>query len=286
MSQQFNLRCATPLEVKDKTGAKVPVNCGKCPYCKKRRVNSWVFRLLEEDKISLSSYFITLTYDGNNVPITPNKFMTLKKRDYQLFMKRLRKLQKTKIKYYAVGEYGTDNWRPHYHAIIFNVEDIEHINTAWQKDGKSMGRIDIGQVSSSSIAYTAKYIDKERRIPLHARDDRTPEFSLMSKGLGKDYLTPQIKKYHRNDLTRMYVTLPGNHRTAMPKYYRDRIFSDSDKARQRRIIDRIERAEIKEYKAQFDKLYKNSDITFEKYMDDLKYAKYHKFYSTKNIRKL
>ena len=64
--------------------------CGKCPNCYARRISGWSFRLMEEDKVSSSSYFITLTYD--NPPMSENGFMTLKKSDFQKFMKRLRKL--------------------------------------------------------------------------------------------------------------------------------------------------------------------------------------------------
>ena len=102
--------CDTPYSVKPKGWLNaIDVPCGKCPNCKKRRVNEWVFRLQEEDKVSSTSYFITLTYDTVVVPISPNGFMTLKKRDLQLFWKRLRKAigKGPKIRYYAVGEYGS-----------------------------------------------------------------------------------------------------------------------------------------------------------------------------------
>ena len=56
--------CDTPYSVKPKGWLNaIDVPCGKCPNCKKRRVNEWVFRLQEEDKVSSTSYFITLTYD-------------------------------------------------------------------------------------------------------------------------------------------------------------------------------------------------------------------------------
>ena len=47
---------------------------------------------------------------------------TLRKRDYQLFMKRLRKaFPNDKIRFYAAGEYGPKTLRPHYHAILFGL---------------------------------------------------------------------------------------------------------------------------------------------------------------------
>lgn len=231
----------------------IPIPCGKCPPCLKRRVDAWVFRLRQEDLISSSAHFVTLTYDTNHVPITNNGFMTLKKDDFQKFMKRLRKKTDNKLRYYAAGEYGDQNWRPHYHAIIFNCPQTAHFHSAWSIYHKKsdtyipIGHVDIGTVSGDSIAYTAKYIHKSKRIPLHARDDRIPEFSLMSKGLGDNYITPATKNYHKKNLDQLYLTNPGGHKIAMPRYYRDKIFTDQEKAQQVDLVQNalaLEKAKI------------------------------------------
>lgn len=214
----------------------IPVPCGKCPPCKKRRVDQWVFRLKQEDKISLMSHFVTLTYSTDHVPISDNGFMTLAKKDFQNFIKRLRHLTNNNVKYYACGEYGTQNKRPHYHAIIFNIQAVQHYASAWCLNGVQLGKIDVGGVSGNSIAYTCKYMDKEKTIPLHSRDDRTKEFSLMSKGLGQNYLSPEIIKYHKENLDRLYLTTQDGNKIAMPKYYRQKIFSEDEKRKQIHII--------------------------------------------------
>lgn len=231
-----------------KDGNPIPydVPCGKCAVCKRRRVSQWVFRLQQEEKISSSSKFITLTYDAKNLPLTANNFPTLHKPDFQKFMKRLRKRQKTKIRYYAVGEYGTLRQRPHYHAILFNVEDEEYITQAW-----GLGATHIGTVTASSIAYTAKYIDKDKQIPVHKNDKRVKEFSLMSKGIGKNYITPASKQYHKSDLTRCFVTTPQNIRVAIPRYYRNKIYTEKERKKQNEIISDLisekQRIDFKEY---------------------------------------
>lgn len=260
--------CKSPLYVKAKAFSEdIPVPCGKCPACKQRRVNSWVFRLMQEDKISKTAFFVTLTYDTKHVPITDNGFMTLCKRDFQLFMKRLRKIQKKyepkskSIKYYAAGEYGETYSRPHYHAIIFNVGSIDWFSEAWSLESDSgvreaLGSLDVGQVSNDSVAYVAKYIDKAKRIPMHNRDDREREFSLMSKGLGANYMTDEIVKYHKEHLDELYLTKEGGYRIAMPKYYRDKIFSETEKVRQLHIIkDKLDEEEEKLIKEVQDKGY-------------------------------
>jgi len=201
----------------------IPVPCGKCPNCLQRRSQQWIFRLLEHDKVHIGSLFITLTYDNEHVPISKNGYMTLCKKDFQLFMKRLRKsYPKThgKISYYACGEYGETYERPHFHAIVFNAH-TDNIQRAWQ-----LGQCHFGQVSGDSIAYTTKYMHKGKIIPKHQNDDRVPEFQLFSQRLGISYLSPATIKYHQDDITRLYVTFPGGQKAALPRYFRDKIYSD------------------------------------------------------------
>lgn len=226
------MACITPYAVKKKTtGETVPVPCGKCPDCVGRRISGWSFRLMQQEKISMSSYFITLTYDTAHVPITRAGFMSLNKRHIQLFYKRLRKLHASdtitsgmpSIKYFTVGEYGGKTNRPHYHAILFNVH-LPHIQRAWQ-----YGSVHYGKVSGASVGYTLKYIHKAKKIPMHRNDDRIPEFALMSKGLGQNYLTNKMVKWHHADLVnRMYVTTSQGQKVSMPRYYKQKIYTESE----------------------------------------------------------
>lgn len=264
----------------------VPVPCGKCPNCKKRRVDEWVFRMMEEDKISSSSYFITLTYNTDTVPISKNGFMTLSKKDYQDYMKRLRKLNKTTLKYYAVGEYGTKNKRPHYHAIIFNIEDKETIFKAWQ----NKGTVHVGQVSGDSIAYTMKYIDKITNKKQHARDDRQPEFPLMSKGIGKNYITEQTKNWHKSDLSRMFVVRPGGHKVSMPRYYKNQIFTDHERDIQIRLANDARHETENRMANKFDntwgKYTKHPSFDFTRWISLQKLERHDKFYRSIKSRSL
>lgn len=226
----MSTKCITPFFVKDKfTGENIPVPCSKCPPCKKRRTSGWSFRLVKEGERSISALFVTLTYNTNSVPLTQKGFMNLNKADVQKFMKRLRKLSNEKLKYYVCGEYGSKNMRPHYHMIIFNA-DKEKIERAWALDNKPIGQIYIGDVNEASIGYTLKYMCKKGKIPMHYNDDRIKEFSLMSKGLGSNYLTPQMIKWHKKDIEkRMFCNIKDNKKIAMPRYYKDKIYSKFDK---------------------------------------------------------
>lgn len=287
------MACDTPYMAEQKGDGPpvmVPVPCGRCPPCKKRRASSWTFRLMQEDKVSTSSYFITLTYDTDNVPINDSGQLTLNKRDWQLFMKRLRRQTTTYVKkhdvpnptirYYAVGEYGSKRYRPHYHAIIYNVPDVELIYSSWE-----LGTVHIGTVSGASVAYTSKYIDKPTRIPAYEGDDRLPEFSLMSNGLGKNYINAKSRTYHQSDPTgRYYVSTDTGLKLAMPRYYRDQLFTDAQKKEQNKaaLYEQYENNII--HRREFEQKFKGSGYTFEQYLESQVYARYEQFYKNQKPR--
>lgn len=100
----------------------IPVPCGKCASCKCDYSRDWANRMILELQDHDEAMFLTLTYNEQHLPISPQGFPTLVKRDVQLFLKRLRKyLGDTKIRYYVAGEYGTTTHRPHYHAIVYGI---------------------------------------------------------------------------------------------------------------------------------------------------------------------
>ncbi len=273
----MSTKCITPFHVKDKfTGEYIPVPCSKCPPCKKRRTSGWSFRLVKEGQRSKTALFVTLTYDTHSVPITENGFMNLDKSDVQKFMKRLRKLSNEKLKYYICGEYGSKRMRPHYHLIIFNA-DAEKVQKAWSLDNKPLGQIYIGEVNEASIGYTLKYMTKKGKIPMHHKDDRLKEFSLMSKGLGSNYLSDNMVKWHKNDIeNRMYCNLKDNKKIAMPRYYKDKIYSEFDKVRisnhiktkleeedkklQEEYGDTLSKILVERHIKQFEKMHKNAEL--------------------------
>lgn len=219
----LNMQCLTPLHLYRKVFQKwIDVPCGKCYFCIANRVNGWQFRLQQEDKISKSSHFVTFTYDTQNLPIATDGELSLDKQDLQLFFKRLRKTQYEKIKYFACGEYGENTERPHYHAILFNVESLLQIEKTWQK-----GKIHAGTVTPQSIGYTLKYMFKHK-LPTFKK--RANEFQLMSKGLGASYINEKSSKWHKDNLLeRGYSPLLEGNKTTLPRYYKDKIYTPYEK---------------------------------------------------------
>lgn len=221
-------RCVSPFQ-KIYQNRTMSLPCGKCYECKARRTSGWSFRLMQEFKRCTTAYFVTLTYDPLHVPMSPNGFMTLDKRDCQLFMKNLRRTYRyeknpPKIKYYLVGEYGSRTQRPHYHAIIFNAASPEDIMAAW-RNGVDFH---FGDVAEASVGYTLKYISKPATIGKFGRDDRVKEFSLMSKGIGSNYIDDAVFKWHRADLQRVYLPLKDGKKICLPRYYRRHLYTDKE----------------------------------------------------------
>ena len=139
---------------------KVSVPCGKCGQCLTQKRNEWTFRIKEEQKSQHSAHFLTLTYNDESIPKTYGGSETIIKKDLQLFIKRLRIYQtrhtrsKWKIRYYAVGEYGSLTQRPHYHLIIFNIspKTIQKLESIW-----GLGNIQICIANQKTIHYVTKY---------------------------------------------------------------------------------------------------------------------------------
>ena len=222
-------QCITPgnrtQEYKDYYGKNRTINfpCGKCVSCLKRRASQWSFRLAQEAQASSSASFLTLTYQ--TTPTSEHGFPTLVKKDFQLFMKKLRKKTPLyKLKYYACGEYGTKTYRPHYHAIIFNlphriISRPDTITNIWGK-----GHTMITHSNDLTINYVSGYIMKNNIKPINKWDDRQREFSLMSKKMGLNYLTPQMIQFYK-DRQLTAIQKENGHFISMPRYYKEKIFN-------------------------------------------------------------
>lgn len=220
--------CVSAIKTKYKTntGESIAVPCGACYECRRSRIEGWAVRIEKEADVSTSAFFITLTYNDDNLPLSGNDWATLYKYDLQNFFKRLRKRSKNKIKYYAVGEYGEQTFRPHYHILIFNA-NVHDIEKSWK-----IGNIHIGTLEKASIRYVLNYMEKERWKP-HPDDDREPMKAYMSKGLGKAYINERTLKWHRDDvLNRAYYPLPDGRKTSLPRYYKEKLYTKEERKKQ------------------------------------------------------
>lgn len=232
--------CLTPLSVEVPKGSKhyIAVPCGKCANCLKTRVNEWTFRLKQELKVSKNAYFVTLTYSDACLPRSKLGIPIVCKKDLQNFFKRLRKNEAQKIKsqgykirYFLVSEYGGHTGRPHYHALLFNLpvdkgykgdmEAVEMIHKAWK-----YGAVNIGTVTSNSIAYCAHYstawhYDEEKT-------NRVRPFMLCSRRppIGDAYLNTKHADWLKDSYCLFDVD--DSHVISVPRYYRRKIAGNDE----------------------------------------------------------
>lgn len=225
---------------KAKSATKVPFKlpCSQCIGCRMEKARQWGLRCLHEKKMWKDNVFVTLTYNDEFLP--PGGSVSL--RDVQLFMKRLRKAKKDQgeawtdpltgklarpVRFFLGAEYGDENRRPHYHALLFNcgfsdcvrigvnargeaLYSSGELSRLWSVDGAEMGYCTIGEVTFDSAVYCAKYALKKLSKPHEessqvARDEyearyvvydadgivyeRDREFAVMSRrpGIGAGY---------------------------------------------------------------------------------------------------
>lgn len=131
----------------------------------------------------------------------------LSKRDFQLFIKRLRYyFDKTEkgalLRYYFCGELGPRTYRPHGHLLLFfdsescakNIELL--LSQAWSNGhGKLLGNIyDPHFVSGSAAEYCASYINSLSQLPRNYLHKGLRPFSLFSKRPALGTLYPSIKE--------------------------------------------------------------------------------------------
>ncbi|AXH73312.1 MAG: replication initiator protein [Microviridae sp.] len=239
------MQCIRPMPM-TVNGERIHVPCNHCNFCLQNRRNEWAYRLTYELKRSQSAKFLTITYNEEHVPkykdlpVLDKSHLTLLFKTIKQKQKRLLVIQgkqqklsqvkknelydKWKIKYYAVGEYGTQFERPHYHAIVYNLNPFIlgklNIDALWNK-----GNIHYGDANEKTISYTAKYLIDAQEEEWQKKFRPKP-FAIMSKGLGENYIEAR-KEWHTKDL-KFYVNKQGD-KVRMPRYYKDRIFNDEQK---------------------------------------------------------
>lgn len=146
--------------------------------------------------------FATLSYTDEAIAEhCPNG--TLVPRHLQLWLYRLRKaFRPHKLRFFAVGEYGDQTERPHYHAALFGFPTCRFGRSSFRRHSDrccyacdlvretwGMGNIVLGTLEPHSAAYISGYVTKKMTSKDDERlDGRYPEFARMSlrPGIGAD----------------------------------------------------------------------------------------------------
>lgn len=176
--------------------------CGQCLPCRLSKRRIWKTRILLEAAQYTENSFVTLTYEDKNLPGTHDGLPNLVPRELRLFLGRLREKLPTKIRFFAVGEYGPKTFRPHFHIGIFNFQNCGRGQTRQNLRGRCMwsgccpqcelvgntwgkGDIEIRSLGTEKCEYLARYVTKKMTSKEDARLlGRHPEFSRQSRRPG------------------------------------------------------------------------------------------------------
>lgn len=214
--------------------------CGGCIGCRLAKARDWATRMKHEAQLHDDNCFITLTYEDAQLP----EDGSISKRALQLFFKRLRKETDVRLRYFACGEYGDANLRPHYHAIIFGYGFPDKV--FWRNSPRgfplyrspllervwTFGHSEIGAVSHQSAGYVARYaLKKVGGDPAARHYERphpetgeifqvAPEFALMSRkpGIG----TGWFDQFRMDCFPSDYVVIDGR-KQPVPKFYKRKL---------------------------------------------------------------
>lgn len=233
----------------------------------------WTLRMGYEKKYHKKSCMVTLTYDEEYLP----QGGTLVKKDLQLFLKRFRKnLGLDKVRYFAAGEYGDDKSRPHYHLIMYGVDEecSDFYDKVWNPkhqgwDCKSyswpFGIVSIDPATEASIAYVAGYVTKKVKDKKDWYKERgvLPEFVLMSRkpGIGEQYMRDHFDKLKRDG----FIKKRGLH-YSLPRYYEDKMYTTEE---EKEIRHRLKLKENWRLDAQMRDYCRKYNLNFIQYAQDV-----------------
>ena len=152
-------------------------------------------------------------YSVTHANYKPNEVAVLYYRDIQLFIKRLRKYcQKNydeKVRYYVIGEYGTNSLRPHWHLLLFynsfdlfaDLQDVEDCGTAkrpcecakfirkiWQ-----FGLCNTKETDGKAYYYVSGYVNCPPNFP-YVLKCLAPQKAYHSQFLGSFHEEKDIKR--------------------------------------------------------------------------------------------
>lgn len=199
---------------------------------------------MHENQLHSSSSFLTLTFNDTYLPSN----YSVSVRDLQLFNKRLRK-RLGSFRFFACGEYGDQEQRPHYHLLVFGLEF--HDRYLWRKSASGFllyrspvleeiwpfGHCEVGDVSSQSCGYVARYIlgkvngepAQEHYTRVHPISGEVvkvkPEFITMSRGgrgnkggIGSAWYDQYAEDCFPSD----FVIVEGQ-KKPIPRYYKKKL---------------------------------------------------------------
>lgn len=217
----------------------VPIGCGNCMECMKKKTREWQIRILEEIRHDNRGKFVTLTFSNEEYIklakerpkfsgyFLENQIATLAVRR---FLECWRKEFKKSVKHWLVTELGHNGTqRIHLHGIIWtdNILSIEkHWKYGYVWKGQEKNDTLINYVNEKTATYITKYVSKKDEIHKEYKP-----IILTSPGIGKGYinrLDSKQNKYNGEDTKEYYRTRTG-HRISLPIYWRNQLYTEKER---------------------------------------------------------
>lgn len=207
--------------------------CGECFECRMMKANDWATRLMAEAHSTPPTFFLTLTYNNESVPLDSKGSFTFNRVHLKTLLREITRVKP--LRYFAIGEHGTDFERPHYHILTFGVDSytLDEVLQKWWP----YGYYTIGDHMNARIIYVALFHTlKSSKYP--------DEFVVMSRspGIGCYFFCDCEKKGRKINkhlqvsnrlLEQMfrqddpcYIIL-GNEKRLIPRYFID-LIGDSE----------------------------------------------------------
>lgn len=230
-------------DVYDYRYKQIELPCNNCIACRLNKALSWTTRNIHEAQMSKSSCFITLTFGfestidnvfrlrqfkdlsrSKKFDEAYKRTVTLVRGDFSRFMKRLRKVVKDVygvdgLRFYAAGEYGDLNERPHYHCLLYNFDfpdkqyfatqngctyyTSEILSRAW-----GYGFVYISEFNYNTAAYTSRYVTKKINGNLKEQwyQGKEPEYQVCSNrpGIGRSWFEKYASDVYPSDFVVLY----------------------------------------------------------------------------------
>lgn len=207
----------------------VPIGCGVCRECLKKKASEWKVRLsIELRKPQGKVWFVTYTFNEEALEECLNAShgninMAAKIAVRRWYERERRKTHKT-IKHWLITERGHDNTeRLHLHGLVWGTEEEAR---SWP-----YGHVYLGEyVNQKTINYIVKYISKEDKVHKEFRGK-----IFTSKGIGNSKLDNYARNHDK-------FKLPNGQDVAIPIYLRNKIFTENEREELwTKILDKNER---------------------------------------------
>lgn len=225
----FKLTCLDPVFYKvDEDGRPtIMYPCGKCIVCKEKKRRQWAIRMENEKSFNKSCFFVTLTYSDDNLyRIEDGQPASLNKAHYTKFLKRLRRSLPYPVRFFGVGEYGSESFRPHYHFMFFLPEYVKlgdfrsHIDKAWK-----LGFNKVKNGISKRMYYIAKYTVKGSDHPFCT--EKPFQTCSCSPPLGYRSFEQNLRILD-SEVTHNYIVSPSNRKSSIPRSFENKYKSYLD----------------------------------------------------------